>query len=72
VTIHGIPTTASTKRRWPEAKALWEKLFLTRTRDEWAALLEQSDACVAPVLALDEAPTTPTSGRGRHTEPVGR
>ena len=41
--------------RWPEAKLLWEKLFKTRTRDEWSALLEQTDACVAPVLGFDEA-----------------
>ena len=27
----------------------------TRPRDEWCALLEGSDACVAPVLDLDEA-----------------
>ncbi|MBK8468593.1 MAG: CaiB/BaiF CoA-transferase family protein [Candidatus Phosphoribacter sp.] len=44
------------QRRWPEAKSLWEKLFRTRTRDEWCAVLERSDACVAPVLALSEAP----------------
>ncbi len=41
--------------RWRDAKALWESLFKTRTRDEWCALLEHSDACVAPVMGLDEA-----------------
>ncbi|QHS09466.1 CaiB/BaiF CoA-transferase family protein [Sinimarinibacterium sp. NLF-5-8] len=30
-------------------------LFMTRTRDQWAALLADQDACVAPVLRLDEA-----------------
>jgi crotonobetainyl-CoA:carnitine CoA-transferase CaiB-like acyl-CoA transferase len=30
--------------------------FRTRTRDEWCALLEGTDACFAPVLAWDEAP----------------
>lgn len=29
--------------------------FRTRTRDEWFALLKQTDICVAPVYALDEA-----------------
>ncbi len=29
-------------------------LFLTRTRDQWAALLADQDACVTPVLRLDE------------------
>ncbi|HEX6573285.1 MAG TPA: CaiB/BaiF CoA-transferase family protein [Steroidobacteraceae bacterium] len=31
----------------------------TRTRDEWAAVFEGTDACVAPVLSLAEAATHP-------------
>ena len=31
----------------------------TRSRDEWCALLEGSDACVAPILSMDEAPEHP-------------
>ena len=34
-------------------------IFATKPRDEWAALLEGTDACVAPVLALGEAPDHP-------------
>jgi alpha-methylacyl-CoA racemase len=34
-------------------------IFAQKTRDEWAALLEGTDACVAPVLAFDEAPEHP-------------
>ena len=34
-------------------------VFRTRTRDEWCRLLEGTDACVAPVLSLLEAPTHP-------------
>jgi alpha-methylacyl-CoA racemase len=34
-------------------------MFRTRTRDEWCRLLEGTDACVAPVLSLLEAPTHP-------------
>jgi alpha-methylacyl-CoA racemase len=41
-----------------EAQAL-ASVFKRKTRDEWAALLEGTDACVAPVLALDEAPAHP-------------
>jgi alpha-methylacyl-CoA racemase len=50
------PRLRDDPRRWPEAKALWESFFRTRTRNEWSAFLEHSDACVAPVLGLDEAP----------------
>ena len=34
-------------------------LFATRPRDEWAALLEGTDACGAPVLAFDEVADHP-------------
>ncbi len=30
-----------------------------RTRDEWDAILGDTDVCYAPVLSLDEAPTHP-------------
>ncbi|MDE1974582.1 MAG: CoA transferase, partial [Hyphomicrobiales bacterium] len=36
-----------------------EELFRTRTRDEWSALLEGTDACFAPVLSMAEAPHHP-------------
>ncbi len=36
-----------------------ERLFSARTRDEWVALFHDIDACVAPVLSLDEAPHHP-------------
>ncbi|GIH17951.1 CaiB/BaiF CoA transferase family protein [Rugosimonospora africana] len=44
---------------WPAARRAWARLFRSRTRDEWAALLEHSDACVAPVLDWREAPRHP-------------
>jgi alpha-methylacyl-CoA racemase len=47
------------RARWPEAKARLADRFRTRTRDEWCALLEGTDACFAPVLSMDEAPHHP-------------
>jgi len=44
---------------WPGLKARLTAIFLTRTRDDWAALLEGTDACVAPVLDMAEAPAHP-------------
>ena len=41
---------------WPELRRQFAAVFLTRTRDEWCALLEGSDACFAPVLSIAEAP----------------
>jgi alpha-methylacyl-CoA racemase len=44
---------------WPRLKARLAEVFLTRTRDEWCALMEGSDVCFAPVLDWDEAPQHP-------------
>ena len=44
---------------WPQLKARLEAIFLTRTRDEWCALMEDTDICFAPVLSLAEAPKHP-------------
>lgn len=42
-----------------ELRAALASVFATRTRDEWCALLEGSDACFAPVLSIEEAPNHP-------------
>jgi alpha-methylacyl-CoA racemase len=42
---------------WPATKERLAEIFKSRTRDDWCALLEGSEACVAPVLGLGEAPT---------------
>jgi alpha-methylacyl-CoA racemase len=44
------------EENWPALKEKMAALFRTRTRDEWCALLEGTDACFAPVLDLHEAP----------------
>ncbi len=36
-----------------------QAIFLTRTRDAWAALLEGRDCCVTPILSIDEALQNP-------------
>jgi alpha-methylacyl-CoA racemase len=36
-------------------RARFAEVFLTKTRDEWCALLEGTDACFAPVLDMVEA-----------------
>ena len=40
---------------WDDYADKLAALFLTKTQAEWCELLEGSDACFAPVLALDEA-----------------
>lgn len=41
---------------WPRLRETFAAVFRTKTRDEWARLLEGSDACVTPVLSMSEAP----------------
>jgi alpha-methylacyl-CoA racemase len=44
---------------WPEQKKRIAEIVASRTRDEWAEAFEGTDACVAPVLDLAEAPEHP-------------
>lgn len=45
------------KALWPKLGARLEEIFRTKTRDEWSAIFENTDACVAPVLTMAEAPS---------------
>jgi alpha-methylacyl-CoA racemase len=44
---------------WPDLSKRLAAVMVTRTRDEWCAIFAGTDACVTPVLTLDEAPTDP-------------
>ncbi|NMQ19107.1 CoA transferase [Candidatus Competibacter phosphatis] len=46
-------------KSWPTMKERLRAALRTKNRDEWCALFEGSDACVTPVLGLEEAPTHP-------------
>ncbi len=47
------------RARWPELKQNLAAVFKRKTRDEWCAIMEGSDVCFAPVLAMSEAPAHP-------------
>ena len=49
---------------WPALRTTLTEAFATRTRDHWAAVFRDHDACVTPVLDLDEAT--------RHEQAVAR
>ncbi|MFJ7301559.1 CaiB/BaiF CoA transferase family protein [Streptomyces sp. NPDC099088] len=62
VDLLGVPELRPARKdlaRWPELRETVAARFKTRTRDEWTAVFDGSDACVAPVLSLREAPTHP-------------
>lgn len=49
------------KASWPETKQRYAEVFRTKSRDEWVALAEteRGDACLAPVLSMNEAARHP-------------
>ncbi|MFI7498721.1 CaiB/BaiF CoA transferase family protein [Streptomyces sp. NPDC049687] len=75
VTVLGLADFHDARRdwtRWGELREAVAARFRTRTRDEWTALFEGSDACVAPVLSLREAPHHPhLAARGTFTDHGG-
>lgn len=51
--------------RWSDLRSAFGARFLTRTRDEWADVFADTDACVTPVLSMNEASHDPhLSARG--------
>lgn len=57
--LHGHPLAADQhdEASWPGLKALIQKVMLTKTRAEWCSILEETNACFAPVMSMAEAPS---------------
>jgi alpha-methylacyl-CoA racemase len=47
------------RKGWPALRKLFGETFKQKTRDEWCAVFEGSDACFAPVLGWSEARAHP-------------
>ncbi|WP_199087379.1 CaiB/BaiF CoA-transferase family protein [Bosea sp. ASV33] len=57
------------KSGWPVIRERFAAAFRTRTRDEWVALAEGKEVCIAPILSLAEAPEDPhLKARGTFVE----
>jgi len=58
--------------QWPALKEKVAGIIRTKTRDEWCAIMENTDVCFAPVLSMSEAPSHPHNvARGTFTEVKG-
>lgn len=54
---------------WPALRALFAARFATRDRDAWVARMAGRDACLSPVLTIDEAWSHPQMlARGVHAQ----
>jgi alpha-methylacyl-CoA racemase len=51
---HDLVANRDDVTSWPRLRERLVPVFRQRTRDEWCAVFDGTDACVAPVLALDE------------------
>jgi alpha-methylacyl-CoA racemase len=56
---------------WPELRSQFTAAFASRTRDEWTEVFGDTDACVSPVLDMDEATRHPHLVDRRAHLPVG-
>jgi alpha-methylacyl-CoA racemase len=54
----GLPAQHD-RDRWPETKARFAEVFLTRTQSEWCAIMDGQEVCFSPVLSMGEAPAHP-------------
>jgi alpha-methylacyl-CoA racemase len=60
------------RQHWPEYSKQIADVVRTRTRDQWMAIFENTDACVAPVLDMVEAPRHPhNAARGTFSNAFG-
>jgi alpha-methylacyl-CoA racemase len=50
---------SASRSRWAELRDRLAAVLARRSRDEWMALFDQTDACVQPVLDMEEAPSHP-------------
>jgi alpha-methylacyl-CoA racemase len=59
--LEGDPSLPAQMARdeWPTLKARFTDVFKTKSRDEWTAVFDGTDACVVPVLSPWEAPAHP-------------
>lgn len=60
------------RARWPKMREQLSQVFKRKSRDEWCAIMNGSDACFAPVLTMSEAPSHPhNQARGTFIEIEG-
>ncbi|MFJ5516928.1 CaiB/BaiF CoA transferase family protein [Streptomyces griseoluteus] len=70
--LDGLAGAHHDPARWPELRERVAARFKSGTRAEWTSRFEGTDACVAPVLSLREAPHHPhLAARATFTEHDG-
>ncbi len=60
------------RSQWEVLRARFTTVFKSKTRDEWGAIFDGSDACVAPVLTFSEARAYPHNAQRGTFTTVGK
>ncbi len=60
------------RKGWPALRKMFSARFKEKTRDEWCAAFDGSDACFAPVLTFSEARRHPHNAARRNSVVAGR
>ncbi|MDQ6679543.1 MAG: CoA transferase, partial [Pseudomonadota bacterium] len=72
----GLDSTALPEQhdrsRWTELRAAFARAFAAKTRDEWCAVFDGSDACFAPVLTFSEARVHPHAAARDAFQTIGK
>lgn len=76
VRLAGLPedhmATQMDAASWDERRDAYASVFKQKTRDEWTAVFDGSDACASPIMTWSEAPDHPhLAARGTFTEVAG-
>ncbi|XP_019627110.1 PREDICTED: alpha-methylacyl-CoA racemase-like isoform X1 [Branchiostoma belcheri] len=58
LTIEDLPPQMD-RESWPSMKEKFATIFSSKTRAEWCELFDGTDACVTPILSMQEAPNHP-------------
>lgn len=57
------------RNRWADMRRKFAEVFASKTREDWMAVFSGSDACVAPVMSMGQAPSHEHNvARGTFTE----
>ncbi|KAF7866818.1 hypothetical protein EAF04_005660 [Stromatinia cepivora] len=56
----GMESTREERKTWPEMRKTFTSLFKEKTRSEWEAIFDGTDACCTPVLDYDELENDPS------------
>nr|CAD7423535.1 unnamed protein product [Timema monikensis] len=64
ILLKGLGLSEETVPQWEDAgKEIFTQKFLEKTQEEWCSVFDRTDACVTPVLSIEEAANHPHNAK---------